>query len=176
MEPTFRVLQMAELLAAPTESFDDFDLASTPATNTSSSDDADDLLQTDVGSRTARTVALALYILIGFVGNAVLVSTIAQSNSLKKTPLNLFLVSVAVVNLFDCILTLPLILGASVLEKWPYGDFGCQLNAFCLQLSSIVVLLTLMMMTFERFLSVKAQPSRTQSLSTAKANMLIIYC
>ena len=78
----------------------------------------------------ARATFLILFLLIGFVGNCVLVATIAQSGRLKNTTLNLFILSVASVNLLDSLLNIPLVLGASIAEEWTYGKiftlcWGC---------------------------------------------------
>ncbi len=52
----------------------------------------------------------------GFVGNCVLLATIAQSTRLKGLALNIFVISIAVVNLLDCIVNMPLILGTTISE------------------------------------------------------------
>ncbi len=55
-------------------------------------------------------------VLAGFVGNCVLLATIAQSNRLKGSALNIFVVSIAMVNLLDCVVNMPLVLGTTISE------------------------------------------------------------
>ena len=67
----------------------------------------------------------------GFVGNCVLLATIAQSTRLKGSALNIFVISVAVVNLIDCIVNMPLVLGTTISEVnigLRYFQFECHIK------------------------------------------------
>ena len=134
-------------------------------------------LATGLDNMAARASVLALFIIVGFVGNCVLVATIAQSHRLKVFKLNLFILSCAIVNLINCIVNMPLILGNTITEQWDYGDFVCRFNAFTIQLASIAMLLGLMLMSLDRFLAVRYADveAYTAVMTPVRANFLIVY-
>ncbi len=112
------------------------------------------LVMSGLGDMATRATFMSAFIIIGFVGNSVLIATIAQSSRLRKSSLNLCVVSVAVVNLVDCIINMPLVLGSTISEKWDYGQFACQFNAFFVKLTSVAMLLGLTLMALDRMLAV----------------------
>ena len=128
-----------------------------------------------VGNRALRATSLGLFIIVGFVGNCVLVATIAQSGRLKGSVLNLFIVSAAAINLLDCIINMPMILGATITEEWDYGDFVCHLNACFMQLVGISTLFSLMLMSLDRLVAVKNPSKYSRRMTVTRANLFIIY-
>ncbi len=130
----------------------------------------------NVANRITRATFLAIFLVAGFVGNSVLIATIAQSTRLKTLPLNIFIISIAVANIVDCAGNMPLVLGATITEKWDYGDLVCRLNAFALQAISIVVILSLCMVTIERALSLLSLRNPQRCLSHRQTTILVVYC
>ena len=128
------------------------------------------------GDLATKTSFLVMYIIAGFVGNCVLVTTIGQCRRLKGNALNKLLICMAVINLLDCIVNMPLILGSVVTSKWDYGDLVCQLNSAFLQLTNIATIVALLAMTFERLLAVRSPTTTTRRrLSSVKTILLIVY-
>jgi hypothetical protein len=139
-----------------------------PTPNTSLSD-------TGVGDMATRATFLSLFIIIGFVGNCVLIATIAQSSRLKGSTINLCIISLAVANILDSAGNMPLILGATITEKWDYGSFACHLNAFGLQLVSIAVILGLMVLTMDRFIGVLDPLKHKKRLGLKRISIVISF-
>lgn len=122
------------------------------------------------------TSFLALYIIAGFVGNCVLVTTLGQCHRLKGNALNKLLICMAVINLFDCIVNMPLILGSVITSKWDYSNVICQVNSAFLQLTNIATIVALLAITFERLLAVRSPTTTTRRrLSSIKTALLIGY-
>ena len=149
----------------------------TPSTTPppSTTNNSNVLLETTVTHMAARTAFLAVFIIVGFVGNCVLLATITQSNRLKKSMLNLFVISAATVNLLDCVANMPLILGSTIIEKWDYGDFACRFNAFLILMTSIEMCLSLTLMALDRCVAVEDPSKYNKRLNISRANILIVY-
>ena len=133
------------------------------------------LSNTGVGDMATRATFLSLFIIIGFVGNSVLIATIAQSSRLKGSTINLCIISLAVANLLDSAGNMPLILGATITEKWDYGSFACHLNAFGLQLVSIAVSLGLMVLTMDRCVAVIDPVKHRKRLGLKRISIIISF-
>ena len=122
-----------------------------------------------------RTGFLGLFIVVSFLGNLTLVATVTQSRRLRRTSLNLFVVSTACFNLVNCVMNMPLVMGATIKEKWEYGDFMCRMNSAFTQLTKIGMLLSLMCMAVDRLAAV-VQPSKyPERMNRARVNSLIVY-
>ena len=134
----------------------------------------DTLRVTPLGDKAARATFLAIFVIIGFVGNSVLIATIAQSQRLKLAVLNLFIISIASVNVVDTLINMTLILGSSISEKWNFGSFVCQLNAFGVQFVSIVMIMGLMLMSLDRLVAVSSVEKYRVRVTVMKANIGII--
>ena len=134
--------------------------------------------QTEVwtGDLATKTSFLVLYIIAGFVGNCVLVTTLGQCHRLKGSALNKLLICMAVINLLDCIINIPLILGSVITAKWDYGSLTCQMNSAFLQLTNIATIVALLAITFERLLAVRSPTTTTHKrLSSVKTGLLVGY-
>ena len=131
------------------------------------------LVGTSKGNLVTRATFLAVFLIIAFISNCVLLATIAQSNRHKRSALNLFVINIAIVNLLDCIACMPLILGATITDTWDYGTLACNVNAFFVQLTSMVMVAGLFVLSVDRCVAVYA-PAR-YPFTLVQVNCLIIY-
>ncbi|XP_013399454.1 uncharacterized protein LOC106165696 [Lingula anatina] len=131
--------------------------------------------KTDASQLAARTAFLGLFIVVAFVGNCVLIATVSQSKRLRRSMFNIFIINMAVVNLLDCVLNMPLILGTTVKEEWEFGHFICKLNACGIQLVSTERLFSLTVMVFDRCVAILDSAKYFERMSRFRVNMIITY-
>ena len=129
-----------------------------------------------LGDLAARSGFLCFFIVVGFLGNCLLLTTLIRSSRLRRKVIYLFVVYLAVINVVECLVNLPVVLGATVAEQWAYGDDVCRLNAFSIQLTSQALLLGLCMMACDRMLAVTNPVAYPSRLSISKAAILIVVC
>ncbi|XP_064631298.1 uncharacterized protein LOC135489733 [Lineus longissimus] len=132
-------------------------------------------IETGVSQMATRATFLSMFILTGFLGNCMLVATIAQSKRLRVSMLNLHIISMASVNLVDTTLNMPLVLGSAITQTWDYGGFICQLNSFFVQMVNIAMILSLCMMTMDRFIAVINPDKYKERLNHRNTVIVIIY-
>lgn len=113
------------------------------------------LKETSVSLISARVTFLAMFIVTGFIGNCMLLVTIAQSRRLRTMPTTVVLLSMSVVNLLDVMFNMPLVLGAATAQRWSYGLTVCRVQAGVMQLTSTCVILHLTVLGVDRIMAVR---------------------
>ncbi|CAH1783938.1 unnamed protein product [Owenia fusiformis] len=132
-------------------------------------------VETSVGHMASRAGFLALFIIVAFIGNSMILATIVQSRRLRITVLNLLIINMSVVNLLQCVCNLPLILGSTITETWDYGSAVCQLNAFLMTMFSIVTMLGLTIMAIDRYLAVLDPEKYAVRVTVTRINYIIPF-
>lgn len=132
------------------------------------------LLESGLWVLAVRAVFLAVFIIVGFISNCMLLITLAQGNKRKTSYLNIFIINIVTSDLVDCTLNLPLVLGATITERWDYGDELCQLNACLFKLTSITTAGGLCILLLDRCFAVRSPARYLYVLSLTKVNLLII--
>ncbi|CAG0902057.1 unnamed protein product [Darwinula stevensoni] len=91
----------------------------------------------------------ALLILVGSLGNALVVLTVARKRAMR-TPRNLFIFNLAVSDLFLCLFTMPFTLYQVTTMIWNLGWFPCKLVGFMQATSIFVSTLTITAIALDR--------------------------
>ncbi|XP_063793505.1 pinopsin-like [Pseudophryne corroboree] len=107
-------------------------------------------------SRTAHTVVavcLGCILLLGSVYNALVLLIFAKFAAVR-TPINMILLNISVSDLLVCVFGTPFSFAASVSGEWVIGQQGCKWYGFCNSLFGIVSLVSLSMLSYERYLTV----------------------
>uniref|UniRef100_A0A3Q0T1Q9 Teleost multiple tissue opsin 3b n=1 Tax=Amphilophus citrinellus TaxID=61819 RepID=A0A3Q0T1Q9_AMPCI len=99
---------------------------------------------------TAAAVFLGFILVLGFLGNF-LVLLVFSCFSVLRILANLLLVNISVSDMLVCIFGTPLSFTASVRGRWLTGSYGCQWYGFCNALFVIVSLVSLSLLSFERY-------------------------
>ncbi|KAM8741403.1 pinopsin-like [Acanthopagrus schlegelii] len=107
----------------------------------------------------AAAVVLGLILVLGFVGNFLVLLVFSRFRCLQ-TPANLLLVNVSASDMLVCLFGTPLSFAASVRGRWLTGTYGCRWYGFSNALFGIVSLVSLSLLSLERY-SV-AQPDSSQ--------------
>ncbi|XP_052770472.1 uncharacterized protein LOC128210277 [Mya arenaria] len=150
---------------------------STPTTNTSNltstltsndDDSADEWMNT-----TPRIVFLSVFICVGFFGNLLLIITVCQSKSFRNKSFFVFVINLAVVNIFECSINMSILLATSILNEWTFGYSACKMSSFCLSLILIETILGLTITTIDRFVAVRFKENYGTVISNSRIAVLI---
>ncbi|XP_042621057.1 pinopsin-like isoform X1 [Cyprinus carpio] len=104
-------------------------------------------------SRTGYTVVavcLGIIFVFGFLNNFLVLLVFARFHVLR-TPINLILVNISVSDMLVCIFGTPLSFAASVHGRWLTGVHGCRWYGFANALFGIVSLVSLAVLSYERY-------------------------
>ncbi|XP_076024414.1 pinopsin-like [Genypterus blacodes] len=99
---------------------------------------------------TAAAVVLGSVLVLGFLGNFLVLLVFSWFAGLR-TPLNLLLINISVSDMLVCISGTPLSFAASVRGRWLTGSYGCRWYGFCNALFGIVSLVSLSLLSLERY-------------------------
>lgn len=100
-------------------------------------------------------VFLALFTILSFTANSLLIGTIASSYRLRHSVINFILLNLVVVNLIDTAFNMALtLLYVTMCEpedcRWRLGAIVCQLNSFAGQLVGVETIFTLTLLAMDR--------------------------
>ncbi|XP_030621423.1 teleost multiple tissue opsin 3a [Chanos chanos] len=115
-------------------------------------------------SRTGHTVVavfLGFILLFGLLNNLLVLLIFAKFRSLW-TPINLILLNISVSDILVCMFGTPFSFAASLYGRWLLGHHGCKWYGFANSLFGIVSLVSLSVLSYERYAAV---------LSSSKADL-----
>ncbi|XP_043996074.1 pinopsin-like [Gambusia affinis] len=95
-------------------------------------------------------VALGFILVLGILGNFLLLLVFSRYPGLR-TPANLLLVNISVSDMLVCLFGTPLSFAASVRGRWLTGSYGCRWYGFSNALFGVVSLVSLSLLSFERY-------------------------
>ncbi|XP_044079009.1 LOW QUALITY PROTEIN: pinopsin-like [Siniperca chuatsi] len=112
---------------------------------------------------TAAAVALGFILVLGFLGNFLVLLVFSRFPGLQ-TPVNLLLINISASDMLVCIFGTPLSFAASVRGRWLTGSYGCRWYGFSNALFGIVSLVSLSLLSFEQYSVVlrSTQPDSSQ--------------
>nr|XP_046266568.1 pinopsin-like isoform X2 [Scatophagus argus]XP_046266569.1 pinopsin-like isoform X2 [Scatophagus argus]XP_046266570.1 pinopsin-like isoform X2 [Scatophagus argus] len=112
---------------------------------------------------TAVAVVLGFILVLGFIGNFLALLVFSRFPRLQ-TPVNLLLINISASDMLVCIFGTPLSFAASVRGRWLTGTYGCRWYGFSNALFGIVSLVSLSLLSFERYVVVlhSTQPNSSQ--------------
>ena len=117
-------------------------------------------------------VLYSLVILIGFVGNGLLILTVMAHSAMRSIS-NIFLLSLAVGDMLVIVIVTPLRLMLYILKNtWKCGQFFCMIYEFLIDLSQGVSIFTLTALAGDRFVAI-VLPMTALGWSTKKKTIII---
>ncbi|XP_078361248.1 melatonin receptor type 1B-B-like [Oculina patagonica] len=105
-----------------------------------------------------------ILILTACLGNILLSLAIYKTRSLRISAQNYYLVSLAATDVLSAIVGMPLTLVVLIKGTWPFGDFICQFQGFVLLIAAFVSLLTLGMISINRYVKIVRSASLYQKI------------
>uniref|UniRef100_A0A3B5LE98 G-protein coupled receptors family 1 profile domain-containing protein n=1 Tax=Xiphophorus couchianus TaxID=32473 RepID=A0A3B5LE98_9TELE len=101
-------------------------------------------------AHTSVAVALGFILVLGIFGNFLLLLVFSRYPGLR-TPANLLLVNISISDMLVCLFGTPLSFAASVRGRWLTGSCGCRWYGFSNALFGVVSLVSLSLLSFERY-------------------------
>ncbi|KAM4546133.1 pinopsin-like [Odontesthes bonariensis] len=120
---------------------------------------------------TTAAVFLGCILVLGFLGNFLVLLVFSRFPALR-TPVNLILINISISNMLVCLFGTPLSFAASVRGRWLTGSYGCRWYGFCNALFGIVSLVSLSLLSFERY-SALLHSSQSDSSQYRRARLAV---
>ncbi|XP_076461128.1 QRFP-like peptide receptor [Babylonia areolata] len=95
----------------------------------------------------------ALAFLVAVAGNGLVIFVICRNRRMRSTT-NLLLLNQAVSDLMVAAVCMWVHLGNSITPEWPFGNLVCKVNTFCQVVAVTSSVLTLTVITVERFMAI----------------------
>ncbi|XP_037660500.1 melanopsin [Choloepus didactylus] len=111
--------------------------------------------------------------LTGTLGNLTVIYTFCRSRSLR-TPANMFIINLAVSDLFMSITQAPVFFISSLYKQWIFGETGCEFYAFCGALFGITSMITLMAISLDRYLVITRPLAPVGVVSKRRAALVLL--
>ncbi|XP_041846018.1 teleost multiple tissue opsin 3a [Melanotaenia boesemani] len=102
---------------------------------------------------TAVAVCLGFILVAGILNNFLTLLIFAKFRSLW-TPINLILLNISLSDILVCVLGTPFSFAASLHGRWLIGEYGCKWYGFANSLFGIVSLVSLSVLSYERYTAV----------------------
>ncbi|KAL7387269.1 hypothetical protein ABVT39_021092 [Epinephelus coioides] len=121
---------------------------------------------------------LIVAVCLGFIGtlglmNNLLVLVLFCRYKMLRSPINLLLINISISDLLVCVLGTPFSFAASTQGRWLIGDGGCVWYGFANSLFGIVSLISLAVLSYERY-STMVAPTEADSSNYRKISLGII--
>ncbi|KAI3375227.1 hypothetical protein L3Q82_021729 [Scortum barcoo] len=118
---------------------------------------------------------LVVSVCLGFIGtfgllNNLLVLVLFCRYKLLRSPINLLLINISFSDLLVCVLGTPFSFAASTQGRWLIGDAGCVWYGFANSLFGIVSLISLAVLSYERYSTMMA-PTEADSSNYRKISL-----
>ncbi|XP_021957119.1 neuropeptide CCHamide-1 receptor isoform X2 [Folsomia candida] len=103
-------------------------------------------------------ILFAIIFVIGILGNGTLIAIFMKHRTMRNVP-NMYIVSLAVGDLFVILFCVPFTSTVYTVDSWPYGEFVCKFSEFIKDLSIGVSVFTLTALSADRYFAI-ADPMR----------------
>lgn len=107
-------------------------------------------------------IIFSIIALVGFVGNLLVVLTVACNVQMRNTT-NILIFNLSLADLLFVIFCIPFTAVDYTLERWPFGEIWCQCVQYLIFVTAYISIYTLVLMSFDRFLAVCLPVSRIRS-------------
>ncbi|XP_021957121.1 neuropeptide CCHamide-1 receptor isoform X2 [Folsomia candida] len=98
-------------------------------------------------------ILFAIIFVIGVMGNGTLIGIFVKHRTMRNVP-NMYIVSLAVGDLFVILFCVPFTSTVYTVESWPYGEFVCKFSEFIKDLSIGVSVFTLTALSADRYFAI----------------------
>ncbi|XP_033100175.1 G-protein coupled receptor 161-like [Anneissia japonica] len=100
-----------------------------------------------------RTVIMIIIMVLALVGNSITLAILYKKESLR-TKTSVFVANLAIADLLNGLLVMPVILSASIANNWPFGNAFCQVSAVITVQLCLTSISTLCAVAIERYHSI----------------------
>jgi len=117
-------------------------------------------------------ISFAIILLIGLVGNTLVIFVVMANPQMKNTT-NLLILNLAVADLLFVLVCVPFTASDYVLMYWPFGLLWCRTVQYLIYVTAYVSIYTLVLMAGDRFLAVVFPVASLSYRTNANARMAI---
>ncbi|KAM9729164.1 pinopsin-like [Menidia menidia] len=121
---------------------------------------------------TTAAVLLGCILVLGILGNFLVLLVFSRFPGLR-TPVNLIVINISISDLLVCLFGTPLSFAASVRGRWLTGPYGCRWYGFCNALFGLVSLVSLSLLSFERYSALLHSP-QSESSQYCRARLAVV--
>ncbi|KAK3603546.1 hypothetical protein CHS0354_027970 [Potamilus streckersoni] len=115
-------------------------------------------------------VTFATIFVVGLTGNGIMLFYFLAKKRFKFSH-TLYIANLAIADLVMIAVSMPFASIIYTFKEWPYGEVGCKLNEFAQTLSTFVVVMTLTVLSIERYTIIVSNIHRTRKLAA-----ILIIC
>ena len=123
-----------------------------------------------------KMVSMISIIFIGLIGNFLLAYTILMSKRLRSKSINIFIVNLSLSNFLNLFLAAPSVLVDSLTEFFVLKEIGCKGNRVVQTVFFLVPMLTLLVISVDRYLAIKYPFRDLKYNNRAVIICVIIWC
>ena len=102
-----------------------------------------------------KVISMALVVLLGVVGNVLLAVTIIKCPRLRTKSINIFIANLSISNIINLSVVAPLVTLDNLSEFFVLGSIGCKLKLVLEYLFFIVPMLSILVISIDRFLAIR---------------------
>ena len=102
-----------------------------------------------------KVLLTSLVVIIGVIGNVLLGGTILFSSRLRTKSINIFIVNLSISNILQLLIVPTIVTVDNLTEFFELGFIGCKSKMFLTNLFFIVPMLTLSVISVDRFLAIR---------------------
>lgn len=137
-----------------------------------------DILALEFKSRPLSLIVLESFVLllidfVAFLGNSMVCLAFYRNSRLRIIP-NYYIISLALTDLLTSVFSLPFSVGALILSRWPFSEWVCQLQGYCVFAFSIASLHTMALTACNRYIRV-VHSNFYPSLYTSKLTKTTVF-
>lgn len=112
---------------------------------------------------------------VGLLGNGTLVYIFIRNRSMRSIP-NTYIMSLAIGDFLVIVGTVPFISTIYTFDSWPYGSFICKLSEFLKDVSSGVTVLTLTLLSIDRYIAIVKPLHKLTGHSGRSLTVMLAFC
>ena len=125
--------------------------------------------------RIVESLSMLVINLGAFVGNLLLGIAVIKNPNLR-TITNMYIVTLAFSDFLLSLLGIPFTVASLIVGSWPYNNFVCQLQGFCILLMCAISLQTLAVTAVNRYFRVVRSRSLYLKIFNAKTTKITVAC
>ena len=114
----------------------------------------EDISPSGMSTAAISSVFLLLLIMVCFIGNSLLIGTIASSISLKRYPFNLFLLNFGVICIIECVNIIMSVIYIMT-QPWAFGQWPCNFNSYLMELVPFIYAIILLAIVIDRYVALR---------------------
>lgn len=121
-----------------------------------------------------QAVSMSSIMLVGALANGVILHCIVKQRCLR-TVTNAFIFNLAATDFLLSVLCMPFVLISCIAGRWVFGDVLCVMTGFILSMLCIISILTLALISIDRFLAIKRPLKYHDFVTVQNSRRMIIY-